>query len=446
MTLLIYWYYLFGSLVFMIEILSGELLFSLGYSRRSRFGGKLALSCLCTLPIVALVSLGYCAISVSFTERLWVDLTVIFTYCAMFVCSLIVLSAVYRESFAAIVMSGIAGYATQHLIYCLRGFLIEAFDLYSMAFQSVWYNFLFNLMQLLFFAVCLVFIYLLFVKRNRKQPIAAPGKNTVWLSACTLIITLIFNGVRDYFSGESRGLWVLCGLFSMMSCIFILIIRSGILEQSRLERDMVVIHRLMDDSRRQIELSKENIELINVKCHDIRSHLQMYSKEGRMMTDEELSSLKSAISVYDAMLRTGNETLDIVLSERALYCEKYGIRLTCSADGSKLGFMTVAEIGAFFGNALNNAIEAVMKLEQSDKRVINLVVKETMGQLSVLVENYCEGEVAFADGVPVTSKGDKNNHGFGVKSMKMIVEKYEGALSFAVKGGVFRLMALIPVP
>ena len=209
---------------------------------------------------------------------------------------------------------------------------------------------------------------------------------------------------------------------------------------------MVVIHRLMDDSRRQIELSKENIELINVKCHDIRSHLQMYSKEGRMMTDEELSSLKSAISVYDAMLRTGNETLDIVLSERALYCEKYGIRLTCSADGSKLGFMTVAEIGAFFGNALNNAIEAVMKLEQSDKRVINLVVKETMGQLSVLVENYCEGEVAFADGVPVTSKVDKNNHGFGVKSMKMIVEKYEGALSFAVKGGVFRLMALIPVP
>lgn len=445
MTALIYWYYLFGSLVFMIEILSAELLFSLNYSRKARFGGRFALSCLCMLPVVALVSLGYCAVSVSFTERLWIDLTVIFTYCAMFFCSLIVLSAVYRESFASIVMSGIAGYATQHLVYCLRSFLIEALDLYSMAFQSVWHNFLFNAMQLLFFAICLGILFLLFAKRNRGQPVASPGKNAVWLSACTLIITLIFNGVRDYFSEESKGLWILCGLFSMMSCVFILVIRSGILEQSRLERDMVVIHRLMDDSRRQIELSKENIELINIKCHDIRSHLQTYSETGRAMTPEELNALKSAISVYDAMLRTGNETLDIILSERALYCEKYGIRLTCSADGSALGFMTVTEIGALFGNALNNAIEAVMKLEQADKRVINLVVKKAMGQLSVLVENYCEGEVAFVDGVPVTSKLDKSNHGFGVKSMKMIVEKYGGTLSFVVREGVFRLMALIPV-
>ena len=108
--------------------------------------------------------------------------------------------------------------------------------------------------------------------------------------------------------------------------------------------------------------------------------------------------------------------------------------------------MSVADICSLFGNILENAVEACEHVSDPQKRVVSLNVRNVAGQISVSEDNYFAGELRFSGGMPLSSKGDPDRHGFGVKSIKMIVEKYGGTMDCRVTGDLFSLGCMIPVP
>lgn len=59
--------------------------------------------------------------------------------------------------------------------------------------------------------------------------------------------------------------------------------------------------------------------------------------------------------------------------------------------------------------------------------------------LLVQEENYFNGTLTFMDGLPVTTKEDTNSHGFGMRSLRMIVKKYGGELTTSVTDDIFHL-------
>ena len=102
------------------------------------------------------------------------------------------------------------------------------------------------------------------------------------------------------------------------------------------------------------------------------------------------------------------------------------------------------DIYSLFGNLIDNAVDAVLSLEES-KRVISLKVREVGTMLSVNVHNYYEHKIEFEDGLPVTTKQDKAYHGYGMKSVKYICNKYGGDLSIMAADNVFNINILFPV-
>ena len=109
------------------------------------------------------------------------------------------------------------------------------------------------------------------------------------------------------------------------------------------------------------------------------------------------------------------------------------------ADGAKLSFLSDGDLYCLFGNIIDNALEAVKSVSEKERRVINLVVKVKNGLLIVQQDNFFDGELEFEDGLPVTTKADKNYHGFGMRSIRMIVHKYDGELTTYVKDDIFHL-------
>ena len=93
-----------------------------------------------------------------------------------------------------------------------------------------------------------------------------------------------------------------------------------------------------------------------------------------------------------------------------------------------------------------NAVEAVIKIKEDNLRCIGISIKESKGMVSAHFENYYTGDLDFDEGLPVTTKADKRYHGFGMKSIKMLAEKYGGWVSIRAKEGVFNLNILLPVP
>lgn len=107
--------------------------------------------------------------------------------------------------------------------------------------------------------------------------------------------------------------------------------------------------------------------------------------------------------------------------------------------------MRDGEIYAMFGNMLDNAMEAVLSIDDEERRCISLNVREVKGYLSITMRNYCDKQLKFSEeGLPLTTKEDSEYHGFGMRSIKLIVEKYDGTFSLALEDGVFKLNVMLP--
>ena len=159
----------------------------------------------------------------------------------------------------------------------------------------------------------------------------------------------------------------------------------------------------------------------------------------------DINDIADAISVYDSSLVTGNEALDVIITEKSLLCHDKGITLTCLADGKSISFMKSGEVYALFGNILDNAIEAVLKVDEPAKRCINLHVTKKNDIIVIGTDNYFAGELSLTpDGLPRTTKGDEDNHGFGMKSIRALAESYGGMLYVSAEDQIFRLSIVIP--
>lgn len=229
-------------------------------------------------------------------------------------------------------------------------------------------------------------------------------------------------------------------------CITLLYLQSALFKKSSMRKELETIQFLWHQQKGQYQLSKETIELINHKCHDLKHQVQAI----RAVKDEKeretyLEKIEKSVQIYSAIVRTGNEILDTILTEKSLICENSGIHINCVADGSLLAFMNPVDLYTLFGNALDNAIEAVRKLESKEKRVIDIMLYERQSFLMLQIVNPMCGEVKFEDGLPLTTKAKNGYHGYGMKSMLHTIQKYEGHLTTEVKNGCFYFNVMLPL-
>ena len=229
-------------------------------------------------------------------------------------------------------------------------------------------------------------------------------------------------------------------------CITLLYLQSALFKKSSMRKELETIQLLWHQQKGQYQLSKETIELINHKCHDLKHQVQAI----RAVKDEKEretypEKIEKSVQIYSAIVRTGNEILDTILTEKSLICENSGIHINCVADGSLLAFMNPVDLYTLFGNALDNAIEAVRKLESKEKRVIDIMLYERQSFLMLQIVNPMCGEVKFEDGLPLTTKAKNGYHGYGMKSMLHTIQKYEGHLTTEVKNGCFYFNVMLPL-
>lgn len=230
-----------------------------------------------------------------------------------------------------------------------------------------------------------------------------------------------------------------------MCCLLLLILQFGLFERGKDKRERAEIEKMMHGKQAIREINKENIDIINRKCHDLRHQIAaIRAMTGNAAIEKELKDVENAVLIYDSIAKTGNDALDTIITEKSLYCEKHNIKLTYLADVSGLGVMSDVDLYSLFGNAIENAIESVIDIPDPDKRVISMSIGRRGDLISIHIDNYVERPPVFEHGLPVTTKADKQYHGYGLKSIQYIAEKYGGHISVRVEDNVFELDIVIP--
>ena len=265
---------------------------------------------------------------------------------------------------------------------------------------------------------------------------------SAWLSIGALVILSVLGSVLSHYRAESQVLYVCGRFFALSVSVFVLLTYAGIELRSQAGEEIAAMERVIAEERKQYQQMKENIDIINMRCHDLKHQLDDFS--GRL-TDREIAELREAMEIYDSSIRTGCEALDVVLYLHQLTCKKEGIILTCLANGEALSFMRTRHIYALFNNAIGNAIEAARKVTDPEKRVIGITVAARDQQVDIEIVNYFDGTLPAA-GAARTTKEDRAHHGFGTQSMQYIVSQYGGTLTTEARHGIYTLSAAIPIP
>ncbi|TCD53875.1 ATP-binding protein [Alloscardovia theropitheci] len=255
---------------------------------------------------------------------------------------------------------------------------------------------------------------------------------------CANILTNAFESLALDTTSEVRFVFA---LFDLVSSFFFMMLLLQMMKRHHAENNSLVLERMLAEQRKQLASSKEVIDLINIKTHDVKKQL---GSLGRLIDPQEQAELQEMLNIYDSTVDTGNDTLDVVLQEKSLICEKRKIRFERIVDGKLLYFVRSHDIYALFGNALDNAIEAVSHLEE-EKRYISLDVRQNRAMIAVVVKNPFEGTVEFVDDLPRTTTGDDAYHGFGTRSIRMITQRYGGVMAISTDDNIFTLSLLIPV-
>ena len=202
-----------------------------------------------------------------------------------------------------------------------------------------------------------------------------------------------------------------------------------------MQKEMDALNLLYDRQRQQYRVARQNVQIINKKCHELKVQI---ADLRRLAPDADaqrsLDEAEEAVRLYDADIHTGNEVLDVALTEKSLLCESHGIRMHCVADGACLDFLEPGDLYALFANALDPAIAAASRLAPRERAIIDLLVCARQGFAVINL-------VGPVDPAPENSRSGR----YEFKVVRRIVQKYGGTVAAETRGEFTSLKILLPL-
>jgi signal transduction histidine kinase len=260
------------------------------------------------------------------------------------------------------------------------------------------------------------------------------------ISLMAMFTTTFLNSYRMNFA-EDKALITITSIYSIICSALSLALQLGLFEKTKMEQEVFILEQIIANDRQHYDDSMQNMEMLNMYCHDLKYFLRRNADEvGSFQQQAE-----KFLSTFDAEIATYNHALDTILTEKSLYCANNDIQFTCMADGQLLEHMDTADIYSLFGNLLSNAIEAVSSLENKERRMISLTLRRRNDFVHILIENYYDSQLEFHNGLPASTKEEAHLHGYGLKSVRYLVEKYHGNITISADDDIFRVNIMMPI-
>ncbi|WP_373214534.1 ATP-binding protein [Ruminococcus sp. 5_1_39BFAA] len=429
-----------SSFSYCMEMMISALIFMVYLEKRKGFWLRM----LCSIVVLFL-----CAV---FVNPFFQEITRWYNWLWFFIVYAVVILLCYlccNISFYDAIYCASLGYLLQHIASSL--YILLTFQGSMPAWSGVLYY--------MSYAVVYTAVFFIFAKKLQENGhYDVSGANAMVTGTLVLGIVLCLSVLVKGTTMEVTGaesatekyekLFCLTQLYAISICTIFLVVQLLQRNELRAVRRLNQNQSMWEQRQLQYELSKENIDLINRKCHDMKHQIAALAQAEKTSSSRQtfVRDVQNMIEVYDSDASTGNEALDTILMEKGLYCRLHDIEWTCVADGKLLSFMDVVDLYTIMGNVLDNAVEGVEKCVHGEWKTIGVRIWQRGLFAVIQVENTYAEQIEFVNGLPKTSKEDKGSHGFGVRSIKAMAEKYGGSIHIKAEDGIFTLTILIPLP
>lgn len=223
---------------------------------------------------------------------------------------------------------------------------------------------------------------------------------------------------------------VVSAVLTQLYCLTLLYLQTELFKKSAMKKEMDMLNLLYERQRRQYLVARKNVQLINKRCHDLKVQIADLRRLAPAAAEAQLREAEAAAAAYDTAADTGNEVLDVVLTEKTLLCQADGIRLHSVADGRCMRFLEAGDLYTLFSNVLDLCIQQAKAVPEPEHRMIDLVVVHRQGFAVISVA------------VPTQIAAPKED--YPLKVIRRIVESHNGVLTCERAGGFYTVKILFP--
>lgn len=199
---------------------------------------------------------------------------------------------------------------------------------------------------------------------------------------------------------------------------------------------------------KQLEIINKSQESIKILRHDLRNHMTvlqtLIEKKDNLEALQYMQSILDFIKYGNEYVKSGNTEVDSVLNYKIYEAQKRNIKVDTKVNIPEKLYIEPFDFSVVLGNLLDNAIEAASKLEK--ERVVKVSINLDRNVLYINISNSFDGKLLYEDNKLKTTHKDKENHGLGLKSVKRVINKYNGTMNVSHLDEKFYVGVLIYNP
>ncbi len=176
--------------------------------------------------------------------------------------------------------------------------------------------------------------------------------------------------------------------------------------------------------------------------HDLKNHFIILKGYGKAGNCEGICNYIDGVEKEYFSVKVcswiGNPVADMLIEQKRVLAEKEGIAFDVEIVPIEDWIFTDNDTCSLLGNLLDNAIDACKRIEQRDKW-ISLQIEMQKDFLFIKISNPIDELPVIKNGITVSTKQNKKKHGYGLKSVERIVNKYNGVITFRIEQNVFKV-------
>ena len=191
-------------------------------------------------------------------------------------------------------------------------------------------------------------------------------------------------------------------------------------ENITLKKDLEIIKA----EEKHYDLLEKKNEQLMIYAHDAKNHLTaIRNLNNNKEIAEYIDRMTESLTNYSNVCHSSNKMIDAIINRYITECEMKHIDFAYDVKLCDLSYIDNTDIVAILSNLMNNAVESA---EKADGGFISFAIDRRNRFEVLVIKNSCPEKPDKKDGMYLSSKNDKENHGLGLRSITQTVQKYGG--------------------
>ncbi len=285
----------------------------------------------------------------------------------------------------------------------------------------------------------------LIVKTNDKNEAALNKKDYLPLGAGLLLGNLMMACFENVVTGRpNRDAFILLGIYLVFALLLLFLYLFNSVYQHRLKEntqafELDMLHHQQIANEKMLDMQYQLHEL----RHDIKHFIQAI-RDGNTAPDPELirkiDQYEKTVVSNPIPVKTPSPAMDYVLNIKRREALQSGIDFVLSINLTHPVSIEDSDLYLLMSNLLDNAIEHI-----GSGRRISVEIKDVADRTMIQVSNSIDSAVLDRCG-HFLHREKGNDHGFGVKTIRKILERYGGVINYAEEDGELCATVLLPLP